>query len=401
MIKQLFKIAISLMVAIPMFLATANAQCTNTCAAGLVTQSVDLPLAGAGFANDPGVLVAYDPNIDGIITGNTGANDVFAGVTYTLGDLSGFSNLCLTADFDVSATFDLAAFPLVLEFRIENACGAFPCPWVDFFTTVSAPGPITIGGDLITGNNTGWDPTVASQIVVSYANFTGTPLPGDLSISWTNMSLQGCAANVASCPDCPAGTTSTAVPLTPAQIGFNDGSGNATDDGSTIFAAAGSDAVFAGSTFSTAGFASNDLNSICMIGDFELIAGFDLNAFPVVLEYRIQNLCGTFPCPWIDFYTTVNAAGTYPIGDLLSAGNNTGFDPTMPSEVVVSYANFAGPLPGDVTINYSNLAVSECVSDVVVPATCLACDASCEVQESIVMDTPFSIFCARNLWRRN
>jgi len=128
----------------------------------------------------------------------TGANDDFAGFVWSV-NTTGLTNddFCIFIDYTV--TGDAAAFPITLEFRIENnGCGFFPCPWIDFNTVITEPGTYTLGGVVSTGNvggNGAFDPAGANPaIVAAIANFSGTPLVADINVDFSNL----CAST-----DCP------------------------------------------------------------------------------------------------------------------------------------------------------------------------------------------------------
>ncbi len=125
-----------------------------------------------------------------------GADGTFAGNGLTVdGAVAGFAldELCLTGDLTL-ADADPADFPIVLEFRIENDCGGFPCPWTDFFTTVNANGTFSIGG-LLSGGNPGasgpFDPALGGTIVLSVVNFSGVPTVGTPVVTYENVELVG------------------------------------------------------------------------------------------------------------------------------------------------------------------------------------------------------------------
>jgi len=94
---------------------------------------------------------------------------------------------CIFGDFNVIA--DPADLPIVIEFRIENnGVGTF----IEFNTTVTAPGPITIGGNLSTGTEfppfdiNGTAPTLVVAIAVP--GLAGTPPPtGDIIVEYSNV----------------------------------------------------------------------------------------------------------------------------------------------------------------------------------------------------------------------
>ena len=121
----------------------------------------------------------------------TGANDDFAGFVWSV-NTTGLTNddFCIFIDYTV--TGDAAAFPITLEFRIENnGCGFFPCPWIDFNTVITEPGTYTLGGVVSTGNvgdNGAFDPAGANPaIIAAIANFSGTPLGADVIVEFSNL----------------------------------------------------------------------------------------------------------------------------------------------------------------------------------------------------------------------
>jgi len=365
------------------------------CPAGFISQDISLTQLG-GFNDGSGTM--FDNGTE--IVGLAGADNAFAGLPFQINGALPSTNLgdiCMNGNFTVSTDADLAAFPITIEFRIENTGFGFPPPWIDFNMQITAPGQYNIGNLLSTGNNTGFDPTLPAQLIIAFANNTGQgPLPNDITIGYDQISLTACVPDVfmpAMCPACPDGFDTETIALT-FNESFSDGSGGANDTGSSIAIAAGANNIFAGSTYLAGAIPTGDLSNICLIGDFEVVSNADLSAFPITLEYRIENTGFGFPAPWIDFYTTVNATGQYALGGTLSTGNdpfNNGiaFDPSLPSQVVVSFANFGNPIPDDITINYSNFALSACTPEVVEPAECAACVSACDVQQNIDLSTTF------------
>ncbi len=120
-----------------------------------------------------------------------GANDAFGGFIWNL-NTAGFleEDICMFMDMEVSG--DPEVFPITLEFRIENGeCGFFPCPWTDFNMEVSGPGTYTFGGVVLEGNtgaNGPFDPNGDNPaIIAAIANFSGTPLAGDIDIVFSNL----------------------------------------------------------------------------------------------------------------------------------------------------------------------------------------------------------------------
>jgi len=145
-----------------------------------------------------------------------GANDDFAGFIWNV-NTAGLTNddFCISIDYTV--TGDAAAFPITIDFRIENnACGFFPCPWIDFNTTITGPGTFTLGGVVSTGNvgmNGPFDPAGANPaIVAAIANFSGTPVGADISVEFSNLCIStdcatepACAPNIIQFPADPEG----------------------------------------------------------------------------------------------------------------------------------------------------------------------------------------------------
>ncbi len=299
--------------------------------------------------------------------GATGGNDFFTGAIFALDPLptDNLDELCMLIDIDVQTDVDLAANPITFEFRLENICGGFPCPWIDFNTTITSTGPTTVGSTLSAGNNTGFDPTQPYQIVIAFANFSGTPLSGDITINYSQPTFDACAAAPAvSCAPCPAGTISESLFVD--EPGFFQG-GNlngSVPNFNTLLGTAGSEGFFIGSTFGTESLPFTNLADLCVLIDIDVQTDVDLAANPITFEFRIENLCGGFPCPWVDFNTVITSAGPTTIGGNLTMGNNTGFNPTQPYQIVIAFANFSGvPLAGDIAIVYDQPELIACVPE--------------------------------------
>ncbi len=147
-----------------------------------------------------------------------GANDDFAGFIWNV-NTTGLTNddFCISIDYTV--TGDPAAFPITLEFRIENSgCGFFPCPWIDFNVQITGPGTFTLGGIVSSGNagaNGPFDPAGANPaIVAAIANFSGTPIGADLNVEFSNLCVstdcgivppEECVPNIIQFPANPTG----------------------------------------------------------------------------------------------------------------------------------------------------------------------------------------------------
>jgi len=121
----------------------------------------------------------------------TGANNDFGGFIWNV-NTAGLTidQICMFIDYTV--TGDAAAFPITLEFRIENGdCGFFPCPWIDFNVAINGPGTYTLGGLLSSGNvgaNGPFDPAGSNTaIAAAIANFSGTPLGGNIDVVFSNL----------------------------------------------------------------------------------------------------------------------------------------------------------------------------------------------------------------------
>lgn len=341
-------------------------QCTD-CASG---NSVSL------MVNEPGVFSGGGLNGSTsspfTLFGATGGNDFFTGAIFSTDALptTDLAELCMLIDIDVQTDMDLAANPITFEFRIENICGGFPCPWVDFNTVINGTGPTTVGGTLSTGNNTGFDPTQPFQVVIAYANFSGTPLPNDVTINYSLPTFDACAAAPAvSCAPCPAGFVSESLVVDdPAFFQGGDLNGSVPNN-TTLFGASGSNNFFIGSTFGTESLPFTNINDLCMLIDIDVVTDIDLVANPITFEFRIENLCGGFPCPWVDFNTVVTEAGPATIGGNFTMGNNTGFNPTQPYQIVIAFANFGTALTNDISINYSQPVFTACVPESVCSLT--------------------------------
>ncbi len=120
-----------------------------------------------------------------------GANNAFGGFIWDV-NTAGLTldQICLFMDMEV--TGDASAFPITLEFRVENGdCGTNPCPSIDFNLEVFGPGTYTLGGLLADGNvgSAGtFDPNGANTyIVAALANFSGTPTGGNVDVVFSNL----------------------------------------------------------------------------------------------------------------------------------------------------------------------------------------------------------------------
>lgn len=341
-------------------------QCTD-CASGSSTSLM---------VNEPGVFSGGGLNGSSsapfTLFGATGGNDFFTGAIFSTDALptTDLAELCMLIDIDVQTDMDLSAAPITFEFRIENICGGFPCPWVDFNTVINSTGPATIGGTLSNGNNTGFDPTMPFQVVIAYANFSGTPLPNDVTIMYSLPTFDACTEPVGvTCPACPAGSNSEALVVDEPTF-FQGGDLNGSvPNNVTLFGASGSNNFFIGSTFGTESLPFTDVNDLCMLIDIDVQTNVDLAAAPITFEFRIENICGGFPCPWVDFNTVITEAGPTIIGGNFSTGNNTGFNPTQPYQIVIAFANFGTALADDITIDYSLPSFSACVPESVCSIT--------------------------------
>ncbi len=168
-------------------------------------------------------------------------------------------------------------------------------------------------------------------------------------------------AQCPSCTDCEIPTTLDFL----SDMSFSGGGGQ--DDGISMTLPISTTAGFAGHEWAldqavVSGLAFGD---ICIFADFEVTADFDLSAFPVTVEFRIENKGATgFPDPWTDFNTSITANGSYSFGGNLSSATGTSangaFDPAGVSpNLVVAIANFGSALPGNVTVTYNNLYVTD------------------------------------------
>jgi len=154
---------------------------------------------------DDGAGLSYgSPSGMGLLNG---ANNAFGGFIWNT-NTAGLTldQICMFIDFDVIG--DATAFPITLEFRIENGnCGFFPCPWIDFNVVINGPGMYTLGGVLSSGNvgaNGPFDPNGSDTfIVAAIANFSGTPLAGDINVVFNNLCISdgNCVIVVDGCTD--------------------------------------------------------------------------------------------------------------------------------------------------------------------------------------------------------
>jgi len=125
-----------------------------------------------------------------------GANNAHVGAIWNVGSsVAGTNNddLCISGEFTLS-TDDATVFPVLLEFRIENNnCGISPCPWLSFDIAIPSNGTYSVDQILtsgIVGASGVFDPTGANPaIVVALANYSGTPLPADVTVTYSNISL--------------------------------------------------------------------------------------------------------------------------------------------------------------------------------------------------------------------
>lgn len=312
----------------------------------------------------------------------TGANDAFGGSIWNVDpsvSANGVADLCLTGDFVVTAE-DPSVYPITVEFRIENGdCGFFPCPWIDFNTVVTGDGPISLGGALTSGNiggNGPFDPAGTNpSLVAAIANFSGTPMPAGVTISYSNFvlasvsceAIPGCidGGGTSQCLTCDECENLIETPIANSFTnGFDGGSGNSFGDEFAMGLLTGANDDFGGSLWSVnPAVANSSINNLCLTGDFNVTAESSA-VYPITVEFRIENSnCGFFPCPWIDFNTSVFADGSISIGGILSSGNIGGngiFDPAgQDPSIVAAIANFSGtPMPAGGNHNLLQLCVA-------------------------------------------
>ena len=188
---------------------TDNGTCLYLCDD---TGQLDVSTNG-GF--DGGTGLSYgSPSGMGLFAG---ANNDFGGFLWNT-NTTGLTNDDFCISIDMEVTGDAAAFPITLEFRIENnGCPAFPCPWYDFNTVITGPGTYTLGGLVSSGTAGGngpFDPAgMNPTVVAAIANFSGTPLGGDVNVVFSNLCVStdcvptdpGCAPSIIQFPANPVG----------------------------------------------------------------------------------------------------------------------------------------------------------------------------------------------------
>ncbi len=157
---------------------------------------------GTGF--DGGTGLSYgSPSGMGLFAG---ANNDFGGFLWNV-NTTGLTNddFCINIDMEVTGG-TAADFPMTLDFRIENNCPTFPCPWLDFNLTITGPGTYTLGG-LVSSGTVGasgpFDPAgMNPAIVAAIANFSGTPISADVNVVFSNLCVStDCVAGVSGCTD--------------------------------------------------------------------------------------------------------------------------------------------------------------------------------------------------------
>ncbi|MEM7162536.1 MAG: T9SS type A sorting domain-containing protein [Bacteroidota bacterium] len=135
-----------------------------------------------------------------------GANNDFAGYIWNLSD-EGLGNSEFSIWVDMTVEGGAAGdYPFNIEWRIQNACGGFPCPWFDFNISISEPGTYTLGGVVASGNpssagpfNPDGDPF---ELVAAVANFDGSPIIEDITVSFSNMCVvEATTTDVFGCMD--------------------------------------------------------------------------------------------------------------------------------------------------------------------------------------------------------
>ncbi len=157
--------------------------------------------ANTGFDGGSGLSFGNNSSM-GLLQG---ANNDFGGFIWDVGT-SGLSSseFCISIDYTVMG--DPSVFPITLEFRIENnGCGGFPCPWNDFNTVVNGPGTFTLGGIVSSGSPSAagaFDPDGQTpSVVAAIANFSGTPMPADVIVTFNNLCVSTNCGAVPGCTD--------------------------------------------------------------------------------------------------------------------------------------------------------------------------------------------------------
>ena len=174
---------------------------------------------------------------------------------------------------------------------------------------------------------------------------------------YTNCSTcVGSASTCATSSSC--GTCLIPTQLPYSDVDFFDGGSGAFDDGMQMVIPTGVNNTYAGSIYNidTASLTGTNNNDYCIFADFTITA--DPLDYPFVIEFRIENngVGGQ-----INFNTTVNADGTYPIGGNLAQGVQSGFDINGQNpSLVVAIAHFEpSPTFGDITVQYSNIQIND------------------------------------------
>lgn len=176
---------------------------------------------------------------------------------------------------------------------------------------------------------------------------------------------------------CPVTCTSGTIDLNPVySTGFSTGGGLVFFGDGFLSMNAGADGTVA--TISTGdALPSGLLDQLCLSADFTLTTNLDLSSFPIDLTFSIENICGSAPCPAIEFSSTPASAGAFSLGGLLNTGTNTGFDPTQAYQIVVFMDLNGATIPENASLSYSNLQLTACIPPI--PG----------VDETVTICTPF------------
>ena len=162
-----------------------SAQCPATCPSG----SLDLnPTHSSEFSTGMGVSLSGDGYLSMLAGANGTVGTISNGDTFPTNNTG---QLCLSADFNLTTSLDLTAFPLTVEFRVENICGTAPCPAIEFSQTLNSTDPFSLGGLLSSGLNTSFDPNQSYQIIVT-VDLGGMTIPESFNLSYSDLQLTAC-----------------------------------------------------------------------------------------------------------------------------------------------------------------------------------------------------------------
>ncbi len=151
----------------------------------------EIPFANPDGVSDPDFSFdgggAFDDGTQMVIL--AGSNNTFAGHGWFVDQTAipadaANGDYCIFGDFNVIA--DPADLPITIEFRIENnGIGSN----INFNTVITTSGPITLGGNLLTGTEapvfdiTGMNPA----LIVAIADFDGTAPTQDVIVEYSNV----------------------------------------------------------------------------------------------------------------------------------------------------------------------------------------------------------------------